>query len=95
MSEAGAEKRLVRHSERVAARVMDGKAVVVVIDTRKLHVMNPVGTRVWELCDGRTVAEIIDSIVAEFEVDRVDAERDVAVFLEQLEAVGAVEMSRD
>ena len=41
-----------RKSERIAARSVDGKAVLVVLDARKLHTLNAVGTRVFELCDG-------------------------------------------
>jgi len=50
-----------RKSERIAARAVDGKAVVVVLDARKLHTLNEVGTRVFELCDGRRSVAAIAS----------------------------------
>lgn len=81
-------------SERIAARAVDGKAVVVVLDARKLHTLNTVGTRVFELCDGaRDVAAIARQIASEFAVDPGDAERDVLAFLAQLVAEGAVEVA--
>jgi hypothetical protein len=77
---------------RIAARVVDGKALIVVIDQRQLHTLNAVGTRVWELCDGRSVGAIADAIAAEFEVDRETALRDVLGFVEQLRALGALDV---
>jgi GeoRSP system PqqD family protein len=84
------DRRLVQ-SERTAARVIDGKAVVISIDQNQVHVLNSVGTRVWELCDGRAVDDIIDQIVLEFEVEREQAARDVEAFAERLVAVGAAQ----
>jgi hypothetical protein len=83
-----------RKSERIAARAVDGKAVVVVLDARKLHTLNAVGTRVFELCDGvRDVSAIATGIAAAFDVDVDIAERDVLAFLRQLIAEGAVEVA--
>ena len=45
-------------AQRTAARVVEGRALVVVLDDQALHTLNEVGTRVWELCDGRDVAAI-------------------------------------
>lgn len=82
-------------SERIAARSVDGKAVVVVLDARKLHTLNPVGTRVFELCDGtRSVQAIAACIADEFEVDAGTAERDALAFLSELLAQGAIVVSR-
>jgi hypothetical protein len=79
----------VRQCERIASRVIDGKAVVITIDRNQLHVLNGVGTRVWELMDGRSLSDIVDSIVEEFEVDPGRAARDVRAFAARLLAVGA------
>jgi hypothetical protein len=90
-SELAPGQRLVQH-ERTAYRVIDGKAVVISIDANQVHVMNDVGTRVWQLCDGRALAQIIDQIVLEFEVEREQAARDVQAFVARLIAVGAVQL---
>ena len=83
-----------RKSERIASRAVDGKAVVVVLDARKLHTFNAVGTRVFELCDGaRDVAAIARQIAVEFEVDAARAEHDALAFLAQLIVEGAVELA--
>ncbi|MDH5673042.1 MAG: PqqD family protein [Myxococcales bacterium] len=86
------EQAIPRHNERVAARVIDGKAVVVVIDEKQLHTLNQVGTRVWELCDGRSVGAIAEALVEEFEVEREVALSDVRSFVETLRGLGALEV---
>lgn len=75
--------------ERTACRVIDGKAVVITIDRNQLHVLNGVGTRVWELMDGRPLSAIVGTIVEEFEVDPGRAALDVGAFAQRLLAVGA------
>jgi hypothetical protein len=77
---------------RIAARVVDGKALIVVIDQRQLHTLNAVGTRVWELCDGRSVGAIADALAAEFDVDRETALRDVLGFVAHLRELGVLDV---
>jgi len=89
---SGAER--LRQCERTASRVIDGKAVVITIDRNELHVLNPVGTRVWELADGRPLCAIVDDIVREFAVERERAALDVCTFARQLLSVGAAQISR-
>ena len=80
--------------ERTASRVIDGKAIVITIDRNQLHVLNDVGTRIWQLADGRSLSEIVEALVGEFEVQRERATADVFRFVEQLLAVGAAQISR-
>lgn len=82
----------VRQSERIAARVIDGKAVVIVLDAHRLHTLNEVGTRVWELADGRSLASIADALAADFEVDRETALADATRFVAELQALGAIDL---
>ena len=83
---------LLRQSERTACRVIDGKAVVITIDQNQLHVLNAVGTRVWELADGRSFEQVVAGIVREFEVEPERARLDVQGFVEQLLAMGALQL---
>ena len=79
-----------RRAERTAARVVDGRALVVVLDDHALHTLNEVGTRVWELCDGRNVGAIATAVAEEFEVDAPRALDDVRQFVERLLDCGAL-----
>ncbi|MBI5648863.1 MAG: PqqD family protein [Chloroflexi bacterium] len=72
------------HSQ-VATQIVDDEAVIVLADAGEIIVLDPVGTRVWELSDGsHTVQQIVDVIGDEFEVTRDQARADVAEFLETL-----------
>ena len=94
MSELGINRgSVVRQSERTASRVIDGKAVVVVIDHQRLHTLNPVATRIWELADGRTLEEIVKVIVSEYEVEPEEAMKDAVALVDELARLGAVELA--
>lgn len=84
----------IRQSERTASRVIEGKAVVITVDQNELHVLNGVGTRVWQLLDGRALDAVVDTIVSEFEVDTERAAADVRSFVEQLHSLGALQIKR-
>lgn len=83
----------VAQSSRTAARVVEGKAVVVVMDAQALHTLNAVGTFVWERADGRSIGAIVDAMVDEFEVERARAAEDVLRFVEKLVALGALDLT--
>lgn len=84
----------VRKVKGQASRNVNGEALIVLTQRRQLHRLNAVGTRVWEHCDQRRVADIVDLIVDEFEVQLEAAQRDVCEFLENLRQLGAVEIER-
>jgi coenzyme PQQ synthesis protein D (PqqD) len=68
-----------------ASRLIAGEAVILSLDTKILRGLNEVGSRVWDLIDGRrTLDDIVDVIVAEFEVPRTQAAADVDVFVREL-----------
>lgn len=77
-------------NEQVVSRRIAGELILVpirqsVADLEALYVPNEVGARVYELIDGaRTLGEIVDAIVAEFEVTPETAEADVREFVAQL-----------
>jgi len=60
-------------------------------DLESIYTLNGVGARVWELLDGRrTARDLGAAVVAEYEVTAEVADADVAHFLSQLDAIGAV-----
>lgn len=87
----GPDSRVAR-AERIASRVVQGRAVVVLIDTRQLHTLNDVGTFVWEALEPgeASVADLVSSVVETFDVDRDVAARDVQRFLEEMWSIGAL-----
>jgi hypothetical protein len=75
----------------VAGRIIDGEAVVVLPQEGQIEVLNEVGARIWELIDGlRSVRDIAQAIVDEYEVDMDCAVQDVKEFIQELVRDGAV-----
>ena len=57
-----------------------------------LYTLNEVGARIWELIDGdRSLKELRDTIVDEFEVSETEAQDDLTVLIEQLKEIGAIQ----
>lgn len=74
-----------------AWRIIEGEAVILSLETKVLRGLNPVGSRVWELIDGRrSVEEITHVIVEEFEVSLQEVTRDVREFVQALLDKGLV-----
>lgn len=75
-------------------RRIAGETVIVpvrddVADLDSIYTLNETGTFVWDLLDGRlTVAQLIDAVVAEFEVTREVAAADVTRLIASLRAEG-------
>ena len=76
---------IVARNPATAWRVIAGEAVVLALDSKTLRGLNPAGSRVWELIDGRrSTEEIAAQLVEEFEVDPARAREEVETFVRQL-----------
>ena len=85
MTQNFADRVLVRHPD-AAFQVVDGKAMIVVPTTKSVHVVNEIGTRIWDLIDGeRSVSEILDEIAKDYQVERPKLETDLREFVETLD----------
>ena len=79
-------------SDDIVSRDIAGETILVPIrnnvgDLESIYTLNETAARVWSLLDGqRTVREIRDAIVAEYEVEQEEAEQDVLELLAQLES---------
>lgn len=82
----------IYQQDRVAARVIDGHAVIVTVDERKLHTLNEVGTFVWERADGKTISQIAKELVDVFDVQPERALSDIQTFVSELHRLGALRL---
>jgi hypothetical protein len=74
-----------RRDPSVAWRVIQGEAVMVLPSTGKVHTLNEVGTRFWELIDGqRSLEEIAKKIEEEFDAPPGAIEADCQRFANEL-----------
>ena len=81
----------------IVARQIAGEFILVPIrqsagEVESIYTLNEVGTRIWELLDGqRSLVQIRDLLVDEFEVSPEEAEIDLLEFMQGLESVAAVQ----
>lgn len=75
------------HHPRTASRVFSGEAVIITPAENKVRMLNPVGSRIWELADGtRTVVDIVTALTTEFDVDPARAQQTTLELLDTLAA---------
>jgi hypothetical protein len=74
-----------------AHRTYDGQATIVLPSRAQVSVLNEIGSAVWERIDGRrTLGEILDGILAEYDITREQALGDLEAFVSDLRAQGMV-----
>lgn len=80
----------------VVGRRIEDEVILVPIgrnigDLQNIYTLNEVAACVWEAIDGnRTLAEVVDVIIQEFDVDRERAELDTLEFAGQLVEIGGI-----
>ena len=80
----------------IVYREIAGEAILVpirrnVADMESVYTLDSVGADIWELIDGdRTLAEILDLLLGEYDVDAAVLSKDLDEFFGQLEAIGAI-----
>ncbi len=73
------------HHVAATSRIIDGEAVLIHTEHNYVHMLNEVGTRVWELSDGtRTIAQIVEVLLSEYDVEEDEAQRTVRGFVQEL-----------
>lgn len=97
MAKVEQEEALVR-SRSVVARVVAGETLIVPIrgkvgDLGSIYSFNATGTLIWKLLESpKTLTQLAAAVAQEYEVEPVQAERDVTAFVGEMKAVGLVEV---
>ena len=79
------ENKIPSKSSQTASRIIDGEAVIVLLKKSRVHVLNEVGSRIWELSNGkRSIKKIADTIFKEFKVTKKKALKDTTEFVKSL-----------
>lgn len=74
-----------RHVRRLAQRRIGGELFVVDPAHRCLHQPQGVGESLWDwLADGASVPELVERALGDYDVSRVQAEKDVRKFVREL-----------
>jgi hypothetical protein len=73
-----------------------GEAVILDFKSGVYYGLNEVGARIWNLIQQpKSVSEIRDAIVAEYEIEPEVCDRDLKALLQQLEASGLIEVRNE
>ena len=89
--------RVRRTSDDFVVVPVDGELVFMNVLEDRIHSLEGIGIRVWELIDGDgdgwvELGALVAALCEEFEVDASTCLRDVAVLLEELRGSGLVEL---
>lgn len=72
-------------SNGLVSRIIDGEAFLMTEDGKKMHMINKVGTFIWECADGNVLIEkIISKILKRFDIDAETAKNDCLEFIHEL-----------
>jgi len=78
----------------VAGRLVEGEAVLVLVEQGQVKVLNEVGARIWALADGaRTLRQIAAALCDEYDVNQAQAEADTLGFVAQLAELGIISLA--
>jgi len=73
------------NAENVSGKVLDGEAVLIHITKGTYHSLEKVGSRVWQLLEGRHALDAMaSSIASQYEIDTESAQKDIARLIEAL-----------
>lgn len=75
----------------VVSKKVGDETVLLDFDAGVYYGLDPVGTRIWELlAEQHSTSEIVDMMLAEYEVTRELLERDVLALVDDLAAHGLI-----
>lgn len=83
---------LVAIQEQVSSE-LSGESVILNLKSGVYYGLNPVGAKIWELIqEPKTVREVRDTILTEYEVEPEQCDRDILTLVQQLAEVGLIEV---
>jgi len=91
-------QQLFTRSRSVVSRVVAGETLIVPVrgkvgDLAPIYSFNGTGSLIWQLLDApRTLADLIDAVEREFDVEQDQALKDVTQFLNDMRSVGLVDV---
>ena len=76
---------VVTRSEELISSDLDGETALMSVQSGKYYSLDEIGSRIWTLIERpRSVSELCDILLNEFNVDREQCAQDVLAFLNQL-----------
>jgi ABC-type uncharacterized transport system ATPase subunit len=86
------DQRRLRRASRTRFRKVFDEGLALDQETARLHVLNTTAAfLLQQLAQPRSIAELVEALLREFDVEEADAERDVTSFLAEAVAAGLLE----
>lgn len=86
---------IVAAQSQISCELAD-QVVILTLRTGMYYGLDPVGARIWHLIqEPRTVPELRDALLQEYDVEPERCERDLLILLEALAANGLIEVTDD
>ena len=85
------DETVIRRAPTALSRAFEHEVAVILPTASAVRVLNEVGARIWALADGRTLAQILDVLVNEYQIERTQLRVDAEAFLSELQARGLLE----
>jgi hypothetical protein len=86
------QSRLSQHPD-ILAHAVDDETVMMSLERDNYYGLDAIGSRVWGLLtEPRTLPEICETLMSEYDVDAATCRRDVTDFLRQLAEQGLVKI---
>ena len=80
-------------ADHVIAKLVGEELILLDYEEELYYGLDPIGTRIWELFGtGRTLGEIVDTLLAEYAVTREELAADVEKLVADLESNGLVKI---
>jgi hypothetical protein len=92
------DEQLFTRSRSVVSRVVAGETLIVPVrgkvgDLASIYSFNGTGSLIWKLLDApQSLADLIDAVGREYEVEQEQAQKDVTRFLNDMLSVGLVDL---
>jgi hypothetical protein len=88
------EQYLAANPQQVAAKIMEGEAILINLVTGMYYSMSDTGTFIWSLVEqGASVNQIAERLTDRFDVDLPRAQADLGELVNELEAEGLITRS--
>jgi hypothetical protein len=87
---------VVANNQQVTGDLPDGDVVILSLKNGVYYGLNEVGARIWKLIQQPvSVRQVNQVLLAEYDVDPEQCQRDVAVLLQELAGKGLIQISRE
>ena len=72
---------VLSRNPQAAFRVYEGNATIILSDPGYTKILNEIGSTIWKQIDGKkTLGQILDAVIEEYNTGREEAERDLLEF---------------